>query len=147
MAASGRILAIDYGTKKIGLAISDPLQITAAPYKTIRYQSRDEFLVKVREIIVDRDVVKIVVGMPIGLSGNDTKFTQHVREFVEWLRSEISVPIFTLDERFSSEEAKASLIQMGIKTGHNKELVDAMAAAHLLRYYLDIQDEQTQTDS
>jgi len=147
MSATGRILAIDYGTKKIGLAVTDPLQITAAPYTTIRYESRDEFLVQLREIIEDREVIRVVVGMPIGLSGKDTQFTEHVREFVEWLRSEISLPIATLDERFSSSDAKASLIQMGVKTGHNKERVDAMAAAHLLRYYLDIQDERNKSDA
>ena len=79
----------------------------------------------------------MVIGMPYTLEGGESDTTREVREFVEWLREEIDVPITTLDERYTSEDARSTLIEMGVKTGHNKDKVDSMAAAHLLRYYLD----------
>lgn len=75
--------------------------------------------------------------MPFTLDGGESDTTKEVREFVEWLRTETGIPITTLDERYTSEDAKSTLIEMGVKTGHNKDKVDSMAAAHLLRYYLD----------
>lgn len=146
MTETGRILALDYGTRKVGVALTDALQITAAPYLTIRYESRTDLMRQIQDIIEDREIVEIVVGVPIGLSGEDTKFTTHVREFITELKAAVTQPVHNVDERFTSADAKASLIQMGIKTGHNKEKVDAMAAAHLLRYYLDLREAKG-TDS
>ena len=142
MIQSGRILALDYGTKKVGVAPTDPLQITASPYTTIRYEERSELLSQLRELIADRDVVEIVIGVPVGLGGKDTKFTTTVRKFIDWFREQVTQPVHMIDERFSSAEAKETLIQMGVKTGHNKEKVDAMAAAHLLRFYLDVREQK-----
>ncbi|MBS1272095.1 MAG: putative pre-16S rRNA nuclease [Candidatus Marinimicrobia bacterium] len=145
MSMPGRILALDYGAKKVGVATTDPLQITASPLQTVRYHARDDLLKAINEIIGEKEPVLIVVGVPYTLDGGKSAFTEEVEEFITWLKENIEVPITTLDERYTSEDAKATLIEMGIKTGHNKEKVDAMAASHLLRFYLDSRSGENQS--
>lgn len=138
MNISGRILALDYGQRKVGLATSDPLRITASPLKTIRYKSRARLLTQLQSVIREREITEIVVGVPYTMDGGESQFTREVKRFIQWLSQNIDLPIHTIDERLSSQRAKQTLIQMGVKTGHNKERIDAMAASHLLRDYLDI---------
>lgn len=140
MSGSGRILAVDYGTKKVGVAITDPLRITASPLTTLRYKNRDELLARIRELVKQYEVVQIIVGLPLTLSGGKSEFTKYVEKFIDWLSSEISIPVTSFDESGTSLQAKQTLIAMGVKTGHNKDRVDAMAAAHMLRYYLDMKE-------
>ena len=139
MNQKGRILALDYGTKKVGVAITDPLQITAAPFTTIRYSAQESLFRTIIDIIEDKNVQQIVVGLPVTLSGGKSDMTKAVESFVDELAAQTDIPIATFDERHTSSDAKRTLIEMGIKTGHNKERVDAMAAAHLLRFYMDEQ--------
>ena len=139
MNQKGRILALDYGTKKVGVAITDPLQITAAPLTTIRYSKQKSLFESILTIIEDKEVRQIIVGLPVTLSGGKSDITNAVESFIDELTSQTDIPITTFDERHTSSDAKQTLIDMGIKTGHNKERVDAMAAAHLLRYYMDEQ--------
>lgn len=139
MNQKGRILALDYGTKKVGVAITDPLQITAAPLTTIRYSDQKSLFKTISNIVEEKEVKRIVVGLPVTLSGEKSSITNTVETFVDELAAQIDTPITTFDERHTSTDAKQTLIEMGIKTGHNKDRVDAMAAAHLLRYYMDEQ--------
>ena len=139
MNQKGRILALDYGTKKVGVAITDPLQITAAPLTTIRYSKQKSLFESILTIIEDKEVRQIIVGLPVTLSGGKSDITNAVESFIDELTSQTDIPITTFDERHTSSDAKQTLIEMGIKTGHDKERVDAMAAAHLLRYYMDEQ--------
>jgi len=144
MSMPGRILALDYGTKKVGVAITDPLQITASPLDTLRYRDKKDLLAQIQNIIDTREIVRVVIGVPYTLNGGKSAFTEQVEEFIDWFTEQIDVPVIRLDERFTSEDAKATLIEMGVKTGHNKEKVDAMAASHLLRYYLDSRPKENQ---
>jgi len=136
----GRILALDYGQRKVGLALSDPLGITASPLTTIRYTSRPRLLEQLQAVIREREVAELVIGVPYTMAGGESRFTKEVKAFVDWISRQVDLPVHTIDERLSSEAAKRTLIQMGVKTGHNKERIDAMAAAHILRDYLDIRD-------
>lgn len=139
----GRILALDYGTKKVGVAITDPLQITASPLTTLRYQSQDDLLNQIREILEAQEVVEIIIGVPVTLSGGESQFTKAVRAFIDWFTGQVDLPVHTLDERFTTKDAKSTLVEMGVRTGHNKDRVDSMAASHLLRFYLDIKEEKS----
>ena len=132
----GRVLAIDYGDKRIGLALSDPLKIIATPFKTIRNDNKDNFIKLIEGIIIKEDVELIIIGLPLGMSGQITDQTTKVKIFSEKL-SLIGITIKYVDERWSSIAAKRSIQEQGIKTGHNKQLVDQTAAAIFLQQYLD----------
>ena len=135
----GRVLGIDYGDSRIGLAMSDPLKIIASPFKTIRNEGNEKCLQVFQSLIKQKDVEAIVVGLPIGLKGQETVQTKKVREFVNLLYA-LKLPIHLEDERLSSVSAEKSMIQQNIKTGHNKGLIDQRAAAIILQQFLDKQN-------
>ena len=132
----GRILGIDYGDSRIGLAISDTNKIIASPFKTIKNKGFDKTKEKIFDIIQENEIEIIVLGLPISMSGADTNQTKRVRKFQDLIQ-DLDVPIQMQDERLSSLSAKKSLIQQKIKTGHNKHLIDSTAAAIFLQHYLD----------
>ena len=132
-----RILAIDYGDVRIGLAMSDLMHIIAKPYKTIKNTDQNEVFNQLENIIKKNNVEKIIVGLPITLKGEHSEQTNKVLSFVKELQLCIKIDIDTYDERLSSLQAKKSLIQQGVKTGHNKEQIDQTAAAIFLQGYLD----------
>ena len=135
----GRVLGIDYGDSRIGLAMSDPLKIIASPFKTIRNEGNEKCLQVFQSLIKQKDVEAIVVGLPIGLKGQETVQTKKVRKFANLLYA-LKLPIHLEDERLSSVSAEKSMIQQNIKTGHNKELIDQRAAAIILQQFLDKQN-------
>jgi putative Holliday junction resolvase len=135
----GRVLGIDYGDSRIGLAMSDPLKIIASPFKTIRNEGNEKCLQVFQSLIKEKDVEAIVVGLPIGLKGQETVQTKKVREFTDLLYA-LELPICLEDERLSSVSAEKSMIQQNIKTGHNKGLIDQRAAAIILQQFLDKQN-------
>ena len=132
-----RILAIDYGEKKVGLALSYPLKIIAKPYKTIVNTSDDKLIEDFNTIINDKNIDKIVIGLPITMKNAFSKQTENVNKFINLLKKKINIKIVVVDERLSSIEAKRSLINQGIKTGHNKKDIDMTAAALFLQSYLN----------
>ena len=135
----GRVLGIDYGDSRIGLAMSDPLKIIASPFKTIRNEGNEKCLQVFQSLIKEKDVEAIVVGLPIGLKGQETVQTKKVREFANLLYA-LKLPIHLEDERLSSVSAEKSMIHQNIKTGHNKGLIDQRAAAIILQQFLDKQN-------
>ena len=137
----GKILGVDFGEARTGLAITDSLQIIASPFKTLKYKDINKLINKLADIIYSEDIEKIVVGLPIGTSGKDTRRTKITRKFINKLKNSLNIPVEMFDERFSSDEARDILIQQGIKTGHAKAKVDSTAAAIILRRYLDDQKE------
>ena len=132
-----RTLAIDYGEKKVGLALSDPLKIIAKPYKTIDNISDEKLIESFNAIISDKNIDEIVIGLPITMKNSFSKQTENVDKFIELLKKKINIKVVVVDERLSSIEAKKSLINQGIKTGHNKKDIDMTAAALFLQSYLD----------
>jgi putative Holliday junction resolvase len=132
----GRVLGIDYGDSRIGLATSDPLKMIASPFKTIRNEGNKKCLQFFQSLIKEKDMEYIVIGLPVGLKGQETVQTKKVREFANLLYS-LKLPIYLEDERFSSVSAEKSMIQQNIKTGHNKGLIDQRAAAIILQQFLD----------
>ena len=133
----GRLLAIDYGEKRLGLAISDPNQIISKPLKTIILSDSQYIYNELEKIISDYEIQKLIIGLPLGMDGKKTHQTSKVEAFEEDLQNKISIPVILFDERLSSVSAKKSLISQGIKTGHNKSKIDQTAAAIFLQHYLD----------
>ena len=132
-----RILGIDYGEVRVGLALSDLTQTIAKPFKTINYKNFDDLLDQLKIIIIDNKVCKLVVGLPYNMKGEDTKQTIKVKEFISFLEFNLSYDIAFIDERLSSVEAEKTMHKMNIKTGHNKSDIDKIAASVILQEYLD----------
>jgi len=134
---SARIMALDYGTKRIGLALSDPLKIFAKPYMVIPNSGLPDLLDTVAELISRNEVELLVVGMPYAIEGGDTPKTIETREFVADLKQKLGIKVITWDERYSSQEAEAELKRMGKSWQEARSLVDAMAAAMILKSYME----------
>jgi putative Holliday junction resolvase len=132
-----RILGLDHGTKRIGLAISDETEIIAQPLEYLDAEPLEGFLVRLKEIIERRQVEQMVVGMPRNMDGSYGPAAAKVKEFVERLRQTFGVPVKTWDERLTSAQANRSLIEAGVRREQRKERVDKTAAAILLQSYLD----------
>ena len=131
-----RILCLDYGEKRIGLALSDPLKMIAYPYKTIINFGLNNLKYEIKKIIAKETIESIVIGLPIGLNGKDTIQTQKVREFRLQIL-DLNIPIYFEDERLSSLAAAKSMKMEKIKTGFNKGIIDKRAAAIILQQFLD----------
>ncbi len=132
---SGRILAIDWGTKRIGLALSDAERILASPYATLEF-SPHICLPRIGEIILEEGVSLIVIGLPINMDGSEGESAKAVREFAASLEC-LQVPVQLVDERLSSYTAEQRLREGGKKPSRKKALVDRAAAAVILQDYLD----------
>tara|TARA_B100001123_G_C14844667_1_gene841549 strand:- start:215 stop:625 length:411 start_codon:yes stop_codon:yes gene_type:complete len=132
-----RILAIDYGDVRVGLALSDLTHTIAKPFKTINYDNMNHLLEQLSHIIKDNKVQKIVVGIPYNMKGDDTQQTLKVREFVFFLEKKLEFKIDLIDERLTSLEAEKTMHKMNIKTGFNKDKIDKIAASIILQEYLD----------
>ena len=133
----GRVIGIDYGDSRIGLALSDPMQIIAKPSGIIHNKGEDHVLNELKSIIAENRVEKIVVGMPFGMKGNDTVQTKKVRGFIDFLEQNFDMQIISVDERLSTKSAISSLVQQKIDTGREKHRVDETAAAIILQEFLD----------
>ena len=133
-----RILSIDYGDVRIGLAISDVMQIIAKPYKIIDNKSNEHVMESLDRIINEKNIEKIIVGLPLTLKNTFSNQTKKVEEFVSILKNKINIPILTYDERLTSIEAKRSLVNQGVKIKDKKGFVDMTAAAIFLQGYLDL---------
>lgn len=132
-----RMMALDVGEKTIGVAISDELGIIASPLKTInRSASEKADLREVVGLVDELEVSKVVVGIPIMLSGEEAVQAVKVRSFVEKLARRLNVPVETWDERLTTVEAERALIEAGQSREERKKVVDKVAAAVILRSYL-----------
>lgn len=133
-----RYIALDYGNKRVGIAISDEIPLFASPYKTIINEGHTPVIDTITEIIEKENVERIVVGLPSYYDGEESPQTLIVKSFIEELENRIEIPIVTYDERYSSQEAIAHLKSKKQKATHKKKgLIDQMAATIILQGYLD----------
>jgi putative Holliday junction resolvase len=141
MSAKPRIIGLDIGDKRIGVAISDPLGITAAGLETIIRKNIQSDVAAVEQIAERHGAVQIVVGLPLNMDGSIGEQAEKVRSFVRKLARSSGLPVVYEDERLSTVSAIRTLTIQGVKTGHNKELVDRQAAAIILQKFLDRNDQ------
>ena len=132
-----RVLALDIGQKRIGVALSDPEQILATPLTTIEREGQSADIDTVLRLATENGVGEIIVGLPISLSGDLGPQGQLVSKFTEDLSTIASVPVASVDERYSSVQAERLLKASGVKPSRNRAAVDAAAAAVILQSYLD----------
>ena len=131
-----RCIGIDLGSKRVGLALSDKMNLIASPYRTLIVKNEQDLLNQLGLIIVDFKVKTIVLGLPLNMNGEDSAQTKKIREFKSVV-SIFNLPVKLEDERLSSVSAKRSLVMQDIKTGHNKSEIDKTAAAIILQQFLD----------
>jgi len=132
-----RILALDHGTKRIGVAVSDEMKMIASPLEYIPAEPFAGFLARLKEIIREKEVELILIGMPRNMDGSYGPAALRVQEFVAVLKDAVAIPIKTLDERLTTVQAQRFLIQGNVRREKRKEKVDKTAAAILLQSYLD----------
>jgi len=130
----GSILALDYGTTRIGVAISDTLRITAQPLAVIPVV---EFEERLRELIRDRDVDLVVVGLPTSLDGSEGPSAAGARRLAERVGAITGVTVEMVDERFTTATAERVLVEGNVRRRRRREVVDKVAAAVILHGYLE----------
>jgi putative Holliday junction resolvase len=132
-----RILALDHGTKRVGIALSDELKMIAQPLEYFAAEPFADLLARLKELIRDKEVELILVGLPRNMNGSYGPAALKVQSFVGALRGALTVPIQTWDERLTSAQANRLLIQGNVRRDKRKKKVDQTAAAILLQSYLD----------
>ena len=139
MTITGRIVGLDVRDVRIGVAVSDPLGIIAQPHSVIRCASPDKDVEAVRQVVADSEAVRLVVGVPLNREGKPGPQAEKVLAFIERLRGVVNVPIVTQDERYSTAAAQRTLIAANVRRAKRKQVVDKIAAHHILQTHLDRQ--------
>ena len=135
--AHGRILALDFGTRRIGLAVSDPLGITAQGLPTLLRKNKRTDLAALRAVLDQHEIREIVVGLPLRLSGADSSSTEKARDFAQLLEKEFALPVHMWDERFTSVEANRVLRESEMSIKKRGEAVDRLSAVLILQAFLE----------
>jgi putative Holliday junction resolvase len=132
-----RVMALDVGDKRIGVAISDALLLTAQIRPTLERERLDSDLRRLEQLVVDNEVHEVVVGQPLHMDGRESRQSQKVASFARRLSKSLKIPVVLWDERGTSAAAEEHLEQMGMKWRERRRHVDKMAAAMILQSYLD----------
>ena len=135
-----RVLGLDVGTKRIGLAISDPLGITAQGLETLHRQNKRLDFAQLEKVIREYEVTEIVVGYPLRMSGAEGIQAEKMQRFAEELRQRFPVPIHLWDERLSSAQANRLLRETEMSIARRGQVVDQMAAVLILQSLMDARD-------
>jgi putative Holliday junction resolvase len=132
-----RVLGLDIGEKRIGVALSDPLGIIAGALTVVDRVTDDAALKEIIDLARENEVERIVVGMPRSLDGSLGKQAQAVQSFVDLLKKRTDIPVVTWDERLSTVAAERTMLEVGMKRDKRKKRRDSLAAAIILQGYLD----------
>ena len=134
---SGRILGLDVGARRIGIAISDPLGVTAQGIATLHRRNRRYDLGELRRLLAEHEVREIVMGNPLRMSGESGTQAEKMAGFAEQLRQAFSLPVHLWDERLTTAEAHRLLDETGISDTRRRKVIDKMAAVLILQSFLD----------
>ena len=131
-----RYLGIDYGLKRVGLAMTDPGGSVAYPHSIIEWERRDELFDRLLAVIRDEGVEAVVVGLPLGLDGEETETTRIARNFAARLNRRTGLPVHLEDERLTSFEAERAMQEVGVPWKKRKKHLDSQAALRILQGFL-----------
>jgi putative holliday junction resolvase len=132
-----RLVCFDYGTHRIGIAVSDPLQVTAQPLGTVKVTTQNTLNDELKQLLVDIDIEKAVVGLPLNMNGTEGDIAGEARIFADLVRDEYNVPVVLWDERLSSRSAERVLLEHNMRRRKRKLKKDVIAAVIILQNYLD----------
>lgn len=142
MGVKPRVIGLDIGDRRIGVAISDPLGITAAGLEVIDRTNMENDLDKVSQIAERHGAVTVVIGLPLNMDGSSGEQAEKVKSFGRKLVRKTGLPVTYEDERLTTISAIRTLTLQKVKTGHNRHIVDRQAAAIILQKFLDRNDRQ-----
>ena len=140
-----RIMGLDYGTKTVGVAVSDPLGITAQAVETVTRKDENKLrktLARIEELVTEYEVTEIVLGFPKNMNNTEGERCEKTLEFKEMLEKRTGLEVVLWDERLTTIEADRTMMQVGIRRENRKEYVDELAAIFILQGYLDYQSRQ-----
>ncbi len=133
----GRLAGIDYGTVRIGIAVTDPEQRLASPFENYTRRGEAADATYFKGLAADERIVQFVVGLPVHLDGRESEKSREARRFGEWLAATTGIPIVFFDERFTSTEAERYLAQAELTKKQRKARLDKLAAQIMLTAYLE----------
>ena len=137
MSGAGRLLGVDHGTVRIGLAVSDPDRKIAFPLTTYTIRNREQDARYFAQVVADEQVTGIVVGLPVHTDGREGERAKAARAFGTWLREATGQPVVYWDERFTTVQAESALWDAGLTHKRRRERRDRVAAQMLLQAYLE----------
>ena len=135
----GRVMALDVGGRRIGVALSDSTRVLASPLTTLRAEPRARVLAEIAALVAQHEVAAVVVGLPLTLSGEIGPQAQLVQAFADELSAALIVPIHFFDERLTSVAAERLMQDLGIKPDRRKARIDEVAASIILQDFLETQ--------
>lgn len=141
MIERSRLLALDVGDKRIGVAVCDVTKMLVTPVETIQRKNSKIDVARVAKLAEDHEVAAVIVGLPKNMDGTEGEQAAKVKSFAKKIARETRLPVHFEDERLSSFTATERLVERGIDTGRNRDLIDMEAAAVILQSYLDRQPE------
>ena len=133
----GRTLGVDYGDGTIGLAVSDPLGLTAQGAGSLDRVGDRKDLERLAALCAEREVLRVVVGLPLNMDGSEGPRAEKTRAFARKIHERLGLPVFLWDERLSTAEAERVLIQADVSRRRRKEVIDTLAAQIILQGWLD----------
>jgi putative Holliday junction resolvase len=133
----GRVAGIDFGTVRIGIAVSDPDRTIASPLENYARRNKELDAARFRRLAAEEDIKLFVVGLPVHLSGLESQKSQEARQFGKWLEEITGIPVEYFDERFTSVEAEQHLLSADMSRKKRKQRLDKIAAQILLAAYLE----------
>ncbi len=133
----GRVMALDIGDKRIGIALSDPMKIVANPFDTLKRVEIKGDINKIVKMIADNDVDTVVCGLPKMLDNTESLQTIKAKEFADMLREKTSAKVVMMDERLTTVQAQRVLIEADVRREKRREVIDKLAATVILQSYLE----------
>ena len=137
----GRLVSLDLGTKRIGVAVTDELQFTTRPLKTIERTGWKKLLLQIKQILADFDAVGLIIGLPYNFDGSESEMSQEARRIARNLSLSLDIPVILQDERVTSYEAKGRLWKEGVTGKELLKRVDNEAAAIILSDFIERRNE------
>lgn len=135
----GRVLALDIGERRIGVAVSDEMGILAQPLTVLQREGVAKDVVRIVQLVREQEAEAVVVGLPVTLRGEQAQAAERVQVFISHLRDAIDIPVVPVDERLSTVEANRRMVEANVRRGERRQSVDAVAAALILQRYLSQQ--------
>lgn len=132
-----RILGLDIGEKRIGVAVSDPLGYTAQGVKTIHRESKIKDMKEIEDLLIQYEIKKVVVGMPKNMNGTIGPSGEMVKKVAEKIKNKFNIELIYVDERLSTVSAERILIEGDVRRENRKKVIDMVAATYILQTYLD----------
>jgi len=132
-----RLMGLDYGDSRTGVAVSDLLGITAQGVESIKYTGEKQLINRLRELINEYQVKKIVIGLPLNMNATSGQRVEKTKKFIEKLKSEFGLEIITIDERLTTVASHRTMTELGVNKNKKKNIVDMMSAVLILQMYMD----------